>query len=63
MAKRAKLPGRDKSWIIWDEFRTGSWPLLDQKIPQRIRETIGAKKSLIERFFNPAGFAIMDMMP
>jgi hypothetical protein len=40
----------DESWIMWDNFSTGSWPPFDQEIPQRIRQTIGAKKLMLTDF-------------
>jgi hypothetical protein len=52
---------RDVSWIMWDNFATASWSPLDQRMPQRIRQTIGAKKSMLTVGFSPAEFLIIDV--
>jgi hypothetical protein len=52
----------NESWIIWDEFPTGSWSWDNQEIPQRIRQTIGAKHGCWP-FFSPVRFPIIDVMP
>jgi hypothetical protein len=53
----------DESRIVWDNFPTGSWSLLDQDILQRIQHTIGAKKSMLTVAFSPSEFPIIDAMP
>jgi hypothetical protein len=40
----------DESWIMWDNVPIESWSPLDQEMPQRIRETISAKRLLLTIF-------------
>jgi hypothetical protein len=35
----------------------------DEEIPQRVRQTIGARKSMLTLFFNPNHLAIVDLLP
>jgi hypothetical protein len=53
----------DGSWIIWVDPPIGSWMTIDEELPQRVRQTIGATKSILTVFFNPKEFAIMDFFP
>jgi hypothetical protein len=52
---------RDVLWIMWDNFATASWSPLDQRMPQRIRQTIGAEKSMLTVGFSPVEFLIIDV--
>jgi hypothetical protein len=36
---------------------------LDEEIPQRVKQTIEARKSMLTVFFNPNHFAIVDLLP
>jgi hypothetical protein len=36
---------------------------VDEELPQRVRRTIGATKSMPMIFFNPKGFGIVDLFP
>jgi hypothetical protein len=49
----------DESWIMWVNPGTGSWMTIDEELPQRVHQTIGARKSLLEIFFNPKEFSIV----
>jgi hypothetical protein len=53
---------RDESWIMWDNFPTGSGPPLDREILQKIRQTIGAKKLMLVVFCSPVRFPMRDMI-
>jgi hypothetical protein len=35
---------------------------IDQELPQRVRQTIGATKSMLTVFFNPKELAIVDLL-
>jgi hypothetical protein len=35
---------------------------LDEEFPERVRQTIGAEKSMLTVVFNPNGFAIADLL-
>jgi hypothetical protein len=37
--------------------------MIDEELPQRVRQTIGAMKSMLMVFFNPKEFAIVDLLP
>jgi hypothetical protein len=41
---------------MWNNFPTGSWSPLDHEMPQRIRQTSGAKESMLTVLFSPTGF-------
>jgi hypothetical protein len=53
----------DESWLNWVNPPTRFWMPLDEEIPQRVRQTIGARKSMFTVFFNPNHFAIVDLLP
>jgi hypothetical protein len=36
---------------------------IDEELPQRARQTIGATKSMLGVFFNPNEFAMVDLLP
>jgi hypothetical protein len=40
----------DESWMIWVNPLTGSWMTIDGELPQRVRQTIGATKSVLTIF-------------
>jgi hypothetical protein len=42
---------------------TGSWMRIDEELPQRVHQTIGATKSMLMVFFNPKEFTIVDLLP
>jgi histone-lysine N-methyltransferase SETMAR len=53
----------DESWVLWDTQRSGSWLEIDQELPVRVKQTIGARKSMLTVFFNPRRFAVVDLLP
>jgi hypothetical protein len=53
----------DESCILCGNPPTGSWMTIDEELPQRMRQTIGADKSMLTVFFNPHEFAIVNLLP
>jgi hypothetical protein len=48
---------------MWVNPPTGSWMTVDDELPQRVRQTIGATISMLTIFFNPKEFTIVDLSP
>jgi hypothetical protein len=53
----------DESWIRWHNDNFGSWLAIDDELPVRVRQTIGARKSMLTMFFSPKTFAVIDFLP
>jgi hypothetical protein len=53
----------DGSWIKMVNPPTGPWMMIDAELSQRVRQTIGARKSMLTVVFNPKAFAIVALLP
>jgi hypothetical protein len=42
--------------------RSGSWLAVDQELPVKVKQTIGAPTSMLTAFFNPNSF-VVDLFP
>jgi hypothetical protein len=42
-----------ESWILWYKEPLESWSAIDEELPVRVRETIGARKPMLKVFRNP----------
>jgi hypothetical protein len=51
----------DESWVFWNNFPKGCWLSLEEELPERICQTIRAKKSMLTGFqsewFHYCGFS------
>jgi hypothetical protein len=46
--------------MMWTNPATGSWLELVEELPQKVRQMISDRESIITIFFNPHSFAIVD---
>jgi hypothetical protein len=51
----------DEPWILWNTQRSGSWLAIDQELPVRVKQTIGAPKPRQTVVFNPKSLAVVDL--
>jgi hypothetical protein len=40
----------DESWVLWENFPNECWLSLDEELPEGVRQTIGAEKSMLTVF-------------
>jgi hypothetical protein len=52
----------DEFWITWVNPSTGSWMIMNDELPQRVCQTIGATGSMLTVFFSPKEFVMVNIL-